>query len=115
MDSLPHTPDRHPVSPDAPPPLRLRTAVLHWSVCLAVWLLPIVAAAHWGWRWPDLHLVSYFVVGVYLNRRVLRRLVVWHPNFDTVQNVSSSKLAAFLFWPLTYPVLFFKLAVVKVL
>jgi hypothetical protein len=111
MDTLP---DRSPVEHDTPP-LRLRAAVLHWVLCLALWGLPILWAVHSGWRWPDLHLVSYFVAGFYLNRRVLRRLVVWHPNFDTLKNVSSSKLGAFLFWPLSYPVLFFKMAVVKVL
>ncbi|MBC3871424.1 hypothetical protein HV832_14310 [Undibacterium oligocarboniphilum] len=58
-------------------------------------------------------LVSYFVCGFVLNRIVLRGLVEWHPVHNTVENVSSGKLNFLIFWPFAYPVLFFKLSVVK--
>lgn len=57
----------------------------------------------------------YFAFGFYLNRVVLRGLIEWHPLYNYVENVSRAKLLYFFLWPLTYPVLFFQLAVNKVL
>jgi hypothetical protein len=57
--------------------------------------------------------VAYIVFGIGLNRVVLRALVYWHPVNATIDNVSGSKLRAMIFWPLAYPVLFFKLGVMK--
>ncbi|MCW5221224.1 hypothetical protein D8B23_13085 [Verminephrobacter aporrectodeae subsp. tuberculatae] len=56
---------------------------------------------------------AYFVFGFILNRIVLRSLIEWHAVYNTLGNVSSSKLSAFLFWPFSYPALFFRLGVVK--
>lgn len=56
---------------------------------------------------------SYFVFGFLMNRVVLRGLIEWHPVYNTIENVSSSKLRALTFWPISYPALFFKLGVVK--
>lgn len=57
--------------------------------------------------------IGYLVLGFILNRVVLRGLIEWHPVYNTIENVSSSKLRALIFWPLSYLVLFFKLGVVK--
>ena len=54
---------------------------------------------------------GYLLAGFILNRVVLRGLIDWHPMYNTLQNVSSGKLKMLLFWPLTYPVLFFQLLV----
>jgi hypothetical protein len=56
---------------------------------------------------------AYFVCGFVMNRVVLRGLIEWHPVYNTIENVSSAKLNSLIFWPFAYPVLFFKLAVVK--
>jgi hypothetical protein len=56
---------------------------------------------------------AYFVFGFIMNRLVLRGLVEWHPTYNTVENVSGSKLRSLMFWPLSYPALFFKLGVIK--
>lgn len=57
--------------------------------------------------------VAYFTFGFIINRFVLRGLVEWHPVYNTLENVFSSKLQAFIFWPIVYPILFFKLGVAK--
>jgi hypothetical protein len=58
-------------------------------------------------------LILYLVAGFIMNRLVLRDLVAWHPVYNTVENVSKGKLGMLLVWPVRYPVLFFKLLVVK--
>ena len=56
---------------------------------------------------------TYFIMGFLLNRIVLRGLVVWHPVYNTLDNVSAGKLSMFGFWPIRYPDLFIKLLVSK--
>lgn len=56
---------------------------------------------------------AYFVFGFIMNRFVLRGLIEWHPVYNTIENVSSSKLRSLIFWPIAYPALFFKLGVIK--
>lgn len=56
---------------------------------------------------------AYFAFGFIMNRLVLRGLIEWHPVYNTIENVSSSKLRSLIFWPISYPALFFKLGVVK--
>jgi len=78
-------------------------------------LLFIHLAVNVVWFPAIIALGAYFAFGFYLNRVVLRGLIEWHPLYNYVENVSRAKLAYFLLWPLTYPVLFFQLAVDKVL
>lgn len=54
---------------------------------------------------------GYLVIGLILNRFVLRGLVEWHPVYDTIQNVATAKMQMFNFWPLRYPILFWQLLV----
>jgi hypothetical protein len=56
---------------------------------------------------------GYLAAGFVLNRVVLRGLIEWHPMYNTLSNVSTGKLKMLIFWPLTYPVLFFQLLVSK--
>ena len=42
-------------------------------------------------------------------------MVEWHPNYNTLVAVASSKLKFFLFWPVAYAFLFFRMGVDKVL
>jgi len=55
----------------------------------------------------------YIFSGFLLNRLVLSSIVEWHPIYNTLENVSSTKLRAFAFWPIFYPSLFFKILVVR--
>jgi hypothetical protein len=57
--------------------------------------------------------LAYFVLGFILNRVVLRGLIEWHPVYNTIDNVSSGKLRALIFWPISYLMLFFKLGVIR--
>jgi hypothetical protein len=57
--------------------------------------------------------LAYFVFGFLMNRWVLRGLIEWHPVYNTIANVSRGKLRSLIFWPISYPVLFFQLGVVK--
>jgi len=63
----------------------------------------------------SLGLMAYLACGIYLNRVVLRRLVEWHPMYNTLGNVTSGKLWFFAAWPFMYALLFFKLSIDKVL
>jgi hypothetical protein len=64
-------------------------------------------------RWVGV--LGYFLIGIFLNVTVLRRLVEWHPMYNTIDNVSSAKLSAIAFWPISYPILFFKLFIAQYL
>lgn len=63
----------------------------------------------------DIWILIYFVAGIFLNRVVFRSLVDMHPIYSTLANVSNSKLKQMLFWPLSYPLLFFRLTTAKYL
>lgn len=60
-----------------------------------------------------LSLIAYVACGIYLNRIVLRRIIVWHPVYNTVENVFKGKLYMLFLWPISYPILLLKLAVDK--
>lgn len=59
--------------------------------------------------------IYYIVAGFYLSRIVLANLIDWHPMYNTIDNVSSAKLGFALLWIIRYPILFFKLGILKVL
>src|SRR5699024_2280747 len=46
---------------------------------------------------------------------VLRKVIEWHPMYNTLGNVTSDKLKFFFLWPITYFLLFIRLGVNKVL
>lgn len=62
-----------------------------------------------------LSLIAYLICGIYLNRIVLRRIIDWHPIYNTVENVFKGKLYMLFLWPISYPILLIKLAVDKFL
>jgi len=72
-------------------------------VCLLTILIQVVF----------LSLIAYVACGIYLNRTVLRRIIVWHPVYNTVENVFKGKLYMLFLWPISYPILLLKLAVDK--
>lgn len=61
-------------------------------------------------------LVYYLVAGILLSKKVLANLVTWENSiYNTIHNVSSAKLGYALLWIIRYPVLFFRLGIMKVL
>jgi hypothetical protein len=94
--------------------MRLRVAFLHWAACLAIFALLIVIAKHVD-IFVLLAMLFYPAAGVYLNRSVLRKLIEWHPMYNTLYNVTSEKLKFFFLWPITYLFLFVRLGINKVL
>lgn len=57
--------------------------------------------------------ITYFCCGVYLQRKVLRRLISWHPIWNTVEIVFREKLEKLILWPVAYPKLFLKIVIYK--
>jgi hypothetical protein len=64
--------------------------------------------------WPvGVLLSSYFAIGIILGKVVFCRLIVWHPVYNTVSNVVSTKITQIVFWPFAYPYLFVSLFISK--
>lgn len=59
--------------------------------------------------------VLYLVTGIFMSRYVMRRLIAWHPVYNTLENVFSAKIGMVLFWPLQMFSLLFKLSLSSVL
>lgn len=95
-------------------PFSLRKAFGLYALFLLLICLLMTVISKTTWFPGIIGVVAYLAFGFMLNRLVLRRLG-WHPLYNTLYNVSREKLSAFLFWPLWYPVLFFRLFVNKVL
>lgn len=67
------------------------------------------------WLIPGAGVILYFAMGVFMSRYVMRHLVEWHPNFNTLHNVVSEKIWMVLLWPLRMLILLFKLSANHVL
>jgi len=65
-----------------------------------------------GFGWIFL---GYLATGVVLSRMIHRRLISWHPVHATISNQFSAKMSALFFWPTVYPILLFRLSIIKVL
>ena len=100
---------------DGVEPLKLRHAWLIWFCCLAIWIGLFVLASVTLKFFANVAFVFYIVAGFYLNKKVLPRLIEWHPVFNTLDNVSMEKLKLFIAWPLTYGLLLSKLSINKIL
>ena|ERR1700679_1510629 len=95
------------------PPMTLGKGVGIYAVLVVSMVVLIALASGFVWFSGVIPFFAYFVCGFLMNRLVLRGLIEWHPVYNTIQNVSSSKLRSLFFWPVAYPGLFFRLAVVK--
>lgn len=96
--------------------MRLRIAFLHWAGCLGAFILLVVLAASFdSTAIGNVALLYYLSAGFYLSRVVLRKIIEWHPMYNTLYNVTSDKLKFFFLWPITYLFLFFRLGINKVL
>ena len=55
------------------------------------------------------------VMGIYMTRTVMRRLIEWHPQYSTLHNVAGAKLSMVFLWPIQMLSLLFKLSVNRLL
>jgi len=92
-------------------PMSLLTAFLYYFGAL---FLLVMVLTIWS-KVPSLPVmagvIAYLAEGFVLNRLVLRRLVEWHPMYNTIANVSSAKLGMMVFWPIRYPILFVRIGI----
>lgn len=96
--------------------MRLRVALLHWIVCVGVFALLVIFANTWlPSIFVNLSIFFCIAAGIYLNRKVLGKIVEWHPMYDTLEGVASDKLRFFIFWPVSYLALFSRIIVNRVL
>ncbi len=97
----------------ATPAMPMSRALLLYLACLLGFMLLLML--HMGVDWvPKLAvLVGYLGAGIFLNRIVLRGLIEWHPVYNTIENVASSKFRQMLLWPFSYPALFIQMGVAK--
>ncbi len=96
--------------------MQLRVAFMHWAGCLGAFTLLVVLALSFSISiFGNLAFFFYLGAGFYLSRAVLRRIIEWHPMYNTLYNVTSGKLKFFLFWPIAYFFLFVRLSINKVL
>ena len=93
--------------------ITLRRAVIYYCAAIGVWVASIQVG---GFLMGKTHVFGYFfwipvftylAAGVFLNRRVLRRLIEWHPVYNTLQNVTNAKITSVFFWLMTYPILLY--------
>jgi hypothetical protein len=96
--------------------MRLRVAFLNWLACFCGFLFLLIFALTSGFGLlMDLAILFYLGAGIYLNRVVLRKIIEWHPVYNTLDNVISGKLFYFALWPLAYVWLFVQLGINKIL
>lgn len=96
--------------------MRLRTAFLYWAGCFGAFILLVIIASSFDSSFfGNLAFFFYLGAGFYLSRSVLRKIIEWHPMYNTLYNVTSEKLKFFFFWPITYFCLFLRLGINKVL
>lgn len=95
-------------------PMRLRHAILIYLGAIIAFFV-LIKIDLWiqlgGW----LIAISYLAIGVTLNRLVLKRLIEWHPMYNTISNIARAKLNTVIFWPISYAILFIQIAINKLL
>ncbi|MDT3723015.1 hypothetical protein [Pseudomonas oryzihabitans] len=96
-----------------PIPMTVRKGLGIYATLLVSFVFLVMLATSISWFPGFIPFFAYFVFGFIMNRKVLRSLIEWHPVHNTIENVSSNKLRALMFWPFFYLALFFKLGVIK--
>lgn len=83
-----------------------RAMMIYLGACMLMALSykGLSAINHAGWS-----IWIYLLIGVALNHLLLKKLIEWHPMYNTLDNVVNAKLKAVLFWPLSYLVLLISL------
>lgn len=96
----------------AEPPMTLLKATAYYAAAILIHIvlfkvLPERLLSGVAW--------VYVVTGFVMTRVVMRGLIEWHPNYNTLHNVVSAKLSMFVLWPIQMPALLFKLMVNRVM
>ncbi|MFP3637769.1 hypothetical protein [Paraburkholderia sp. SIMBA_054] len=91
--------------------MSLGKAFGYYAGAIAALIVGAIAASMT--KMPLVYFFVYFGCGVFLNRTVLRNLITYHPVYNTLDNVYSTKIRALIFWPIAYLALLFKIAVVR--
>ncbi len=94
--------------PQVPPSMTLlkATAIYVAAILLHVFLIKVL---------PEGIVLAYLSCGFVMTRIVMRGLIEWHPNYNTLDNVVSAKMSMFALWPIQMPSLLFKLMFNKVM
>ncbi len=82
------------------------TAIYVAAVLLHVLLIKV---------FPEGIVLGYLICGFVMTRIVMRGLIEWHPNYNTLDNVVNAKMSMFALWPIQMPSLLFKLMFNKVM
>lgn len=86
------------------------------SVAWAIWAG--AAALMWALialQWVNVAVWVYLGLGFVMTRIVMRRLIEFHPMYNTLANVLSAKLWMFFLWPLRMFFLLLQLSINKAL
>lgn len=78
------------------------------GACLGISLLIMLKSAPIG-------VLGYLAIGVFMSRFVMRRLVEWHPQYNTLNNVVGAKVWMVVLWPVRMLFLLVQLSVNHVL
>lgn len=96
--------------------LSVRAGFKIYCICLSVFIALLFISFSLGYQFLFYPILAvYIYCGVYLNRNVLRRLIEWHPMYNTLNNVAGAKFKQAVFWPFSYLALFIQLGINKVL
>jgi len=87
--------------------LGLAMAFLHYVGCLACTAIAFGVESRAG-------LALYLCAGIYLNRKVLRKLIYW-PEYATAAQQAGDKVRHLALWPLAYLATFGRVFAVRVL
>lgn len=95
--------------------MQLRVAFLLWLACVIGLFVVFKICVSMGLtQW--ITVIYYIIVGIFLSKKVLANLITWNGTiYNTIDNVSSTKLWFALLWITRYPILFFKLGIMKIL
>lgn len=95
--------------------MQLRVAFLLWlGFVVGLFVIVKICASTGLTQW--ISFIYYIAVGIFLSKKVLANLITWDGTiYNTIDNVSSAKLGFALLWIIRYPVLFFKLGIMKIL
>lgn len=93
--------------------ISLKTAWMYYFICLFSCI--VTGLICYKLDLLFLMAVPYLTAGIFLNRKVLRNLVGFHPIYDTLNNVANTKMSAIIAWPSFYVVIFIKIAITRYL
>jgi len=96
-------------SDSEPPTMRLRVAWAYYATSMVVQAVVLYLCFYKEAVSLGVFFATWLLQGAWLNRKVLRRLITWHPVYSTVSNVTGAKLRFWLLWPIHYGILLVQL------